>query len=75
MITEQLICQNKAHHQELLREATRNRVLSGTKPASQLSEALARTGDFLVNIGQGLQQRYRQVESGAFWVASTTSHG
>lgn len=62
MITEQLIRQNEVHHQELLREAANSRMLNAgkTSGASAFAGALARTGDVLVTVGQGLQRRYRQ---------------
>lgn len=64
MITEQLIRQNQARHQDLLREAAQSRVAQEVNGPSAVSEALARTGDLLVAAGLGLQRRYRRVEQG-----------
>ena len=62
MITEQLIRQNEVNHQELLREAAKYQMLNASKinESSALTSALARTGDLLVIVGQGLQRRYRR---------------
>jgi len=62
MITEQLIRQNEVNHQQLLREAAKYRMLNAgkTNEPSALASTLARTGDLLVTVGQGLQRRYRR---------------
>ena len=68
MMTEQLIRQNQARHQELLREAAQSRAAQGVAQEmsgpSVMGEALARTGDLLVAAGLGLQRRYRRMEQG-----------
>ena len=66
MITEQLIRYTRQRYQELLQEAAldrQNRAGSAGKP-SAADKALARTGDLLVTLGQGLQRRYRRLEEG-----------
>ena len=72
MMTEQLIRQNQARHQELLREAAQSRAAQGVAQGvaqemsgpSVMGEALARTGDLLVAAGLGLQRRHRRMEQG-----------
>jgi len=59
MLIEQLI-----RHQESLRDAAQSRAARSIPATSMLSEMLARTGDLLVTIGQGLQRRYHRVEEG-----------
>lgn len=64
MFTENLIYQNQARYQELLRVAEKSRAARLVEGPSLMSQALARTGDLLVTIGQGLQRRYRRMEEG-----------
>lgn len=66
MITSHLIYQNQTRHQELLHQAAIHRALNAHKEnePSAMSQVLARTGDLLVTVGQGLQRRYRRMEQG-----------
>jgi len=75
MMVEQLIRQNQVRHQELLREAEQSRQAEGVKDSSAASEALARTGDLLVSVGQGLQRRYRRAEKGVALAGYATGRG
>ncbi|MFZ1755465.1 MAG: hypothetical protein WBO46_17990 [Caldilineaceae bacterium] len=65
MLTEQLIRQNEIRHRELLAEAAAFQKMKGVENGSAVGEALARAGDLLVAVGQGLQRRYRRMEQDA----------
>ena len=75
MMSEHLIGQNQTRHQELLREAEQWRAIRRVEAPSVVSQALARTGDLLVAVGQGLQRRYRRMEQGVGEYANSQRFG